>query len=95
MTTHARSRRFRETTLDPTEQSELALKLRYGIGLEQLLGSEARAAMAGRSERSRSARALRRRIEPETTLTDDQIRAKAAAVGVGPGFTARSRWLFR
>lgn len=93
MTTHARKRRGHPwTTLDADEQDELAVKLRFGIGLELLLGpalaAEARAVLAGRPVPAPLLQAERPLLRSAAN-----IRARAAALGVGAG--ARGRWLTR
>lgn len=93
MTTHARRRRGHPwTTLDADEQDELAVKLRFGIGLELLLGpalaAEAREATASRPRSPPLLQAERPLLRSAAT-----IRARASALGVGAG--ARGRWLTR
>ncbi len=97
MDNHNARRRHRrkphpETTLDPEEQDELAVKLRYGIGLEALLGerlaSEARSGLPARRGPDWSP------PEPAPpSRPDAEIRARAAALGVTAG--RRGQWIRR
>lgn len=76
------------TTLDPDEQSELALKIRYGIGLEQLVGE-------------RDAHAIRRTLprpptrmhEPPAPLRPPDPDAEAKAIArLGRGYQLGRTW---
>ncbi len=71
----------------PDEQSELALKLRFGIGVEQLTGEPLRAGPTPRNPSPAPAPADPRR-EPRS---DAEVRARAAALGVSAG--RRGQWL--
>lgn len=86
-----RIRRFVETTLDENEQGELAVKVRYGIGLEVLLGEHG-AARSRRLPLQRSA-ITKRPKPPIVERPADQVRARAAELGLGAG--ARGQWLRR
>lgn len=91
MNTHVRRRRpWPETDLLPEEQSELALKIRYGIGLAQLVGPSAAALLHRRAPAS--ARAPWQPAEPPPEPTE-HAHAKAAALGLGAG--RRGQWLRR
>lgn len=68
----------------PDEQSELAVKLRYGIGLEQLLATAVRPPL--------QRPAPSKRTEP-TREPDAGSRARIAAMGIGAG--SRGQWLRR
>lgn len=79
--------------LTPDEQSELALKIRYGIGMAKLN------AIADSAPR---VPARPRRIEPprnppaipdRSPSSDSDIRSRASALGVGAG--RRGQWLRR
>lgn len=85
---HRRSGRP-ETTLDPDEQDELALKLRYSVGLEQLLSVPDAAAVRALGIVSARPNAP----SPPPPQPDEGTRARAAALGLGAG--ARGRWLSR
>lgn len=96
MTTHARRPKpHPATTLDADEQAELALKIRYGIGLEQLMGEVG--AREVRATTRLPAPAHKRQTEPATApspepaRSDDEIRARAAALGVQAG--RRGQWM--
>lgn len=92
MTTHARKRRRHAgSTLDSDEQSELALKLRFGIGLQQLVGEREAAAIRALGVRPPHARPIRQ-PEPDP-VPDDGTHARAAVMGVGAG--RRGQWLRR
>jgi hypothetical protein len=80
------------TTLDDDEQDELALKLRFGVGLELLVGARAAAAIRA----GLPARPPARQIEqPELgpARPDHEICARAAALGVTAG--RRGQWIRR
>lgn len=94
MPTHARRRVHRLTTLDPDEQSELAVKLRYGIGLEQLVGENDAALIRWEM----APIGMRRERPPERALaypprSDEQVRRRAAALGICAG--RRGHWIGR
>lgn len=95
MTTHARRRVWTATTLDFDEQAELAAKVRYAIGLELLVGEHA----AARIRWELAPPPLRRDPPPPPRplayppRSDDQVRARAAALGLSAG--ARGQWLRR
>ena len=95
MATHARKRpRNHRSTLDDDEQAELALKVRYNIGIEALVG-EAEAERLRRLPLGPAATRWHRREEPERPVRepDDGTRSRAAALGVGAG--RRGQWLRR
>jgi hypothetical protein len=74
----------------PEEQSELALKLSYGIGLAELIGS------ADHQHQGPPVRVRGREVEqvikaPAPQRTDAEIRARAAAMGVTCG--RRGQWI--
>jgi hypothetical protein len=76
----------------PEEQSELALKIRYGIGMDQLNAIADRApAMPPKPRRFESPRS--QAVEPVAPRTDSEIRAHAASLGVNVG--RRGQWLRR
>lgn len=67
MTTHARRRRRQATPAEPLwpdEQDELVTKLRFGIGLEQLVGEGAAADIKRSLPRSRLGAGARRERSP-------------------------------
>jgi hypothetical protein len=96
MATHARRAVHPPTTLDYDEQSELAAKVLYAIGLEQLVGDDDAALI--RWERApapirRGPRPQLRRELPHPPRADHRIRERAAALGLGAG--RRGQWLGR
>jgi hypothetical protein len=84
-----------ETTLDPDEQAELATKLRYAIGLEQLVGEQEAALIRWESAPPSMRRGPRPvREDPYPPRSDDQVRARAAKLGI-TGAGKRGQWLRR
>jgi hypothetical protein len=77
----------------PEEQSELALKIRYGIGMDQLNAIADRApAMPPKPRRFEPPR-NRPEIPDRSPRTDSEIRARAASLGISVG--RRGQWLRR
>lgn len=91
MPTHARRRVHPHTTLDADEQSELALKIRFGIGLEQLVGATAAAETRKLGMKPREHR--RPHPAPVPREPDAGTHARAAALGLSAG--RRGQWLRR
>lgn len=78
--------------LDAEEQSELVLKLRYGIGLEQLADARTAAEMRAAQRAPRVVDPVASSPEPPPR-PDHEIRARAAALGVTSG--RRGQWIRR
>jgi hypothetical protein len=74
----------------PEEQSELVLKLRYGIGLEQLMGPAMAAVVRAQQRTQRQPDWVPPAPEP-APRPDAEIRARAAALGVTAG--RRGQWI--
>lgn len=83
---------YPHTTLDEDEQSELALKIRYGIGLDHLVGEQA-AAETRRGLPVRAAQPPAPAPDPVPPRPDHEIRARAAELGVTAG--RRGQWIRR
>ncbi len=95
MTTHARRRVHPPTTLDHDEQAELAVKIKYGIGLEQLVGEQEAALIRWERAPPAMRRGPRPVVEdPYPPRSDDQVRARAAKLGI-TGSGRRGQWLRR
>jgi hypothetical protein len=86
-----RARGPQHTTLDAHEQDELATKLRFGVGLEQLVGER----LASELRVHLPAAMIPRIDVPDIAepAPDREIRARAAALGVTAG--RRGQWIRR
>jgi len=77
------------TTLDADEQSELALKLRYGIGLEQLVGEADAQAIRRHLPRPSARRVLE---QPPEQRPSDPVVLAAAVRRFGRGYGLGRMW---
>jgi hypothetical protein len=77
----------------PEEQSELALKLRYGIGMDQLNAIADRAPSMSPKPRRFEPPRNRPEIPDSSPRSDSDIRTRAATLGLSAG--SRGQWLRR